>query len=252
MSWHYLPELVGDSLEQGCWGGRPSVPWKKSRTAERCCSDDNGTVCSPCSRSGTTYEHLREIPGVDTWMSSLRVSRVSRSASQESSKEKTTSATSGPIPSGSFARWDRDFACWKTFQVSLLTNTLEPFSGSWPRAGTVFDGIAYQRAPAAPLTRGTGSGLWATPNAADCQGTTGGGQGRNLRTDVRWTTPCADDTGARQKKYSQGGKALSMQAGGQLNPPWVEWLMGWPIGWSALEPLETDKFQQWLEQHGSF
>ena len=39
--------------------------------------------------------------------------------------------------------------------------------------------------------------------------------------------------------------------GGQLNPTWVEWLMGWPLGWTALEPLEMDKFREWLEQHGS-
>ena len=35
---------------------------------------------------------------------------------------------------------------------------------------------------------------------------------------------------------------------GQLNPSWVEWLMGWPIGWTDLKPLETDKYrnvQQW-------
>lgn len=24
---------------------------------------------------------------------------------------------------------------------------------------------------------------------------------------------------------------------GELNPDWVEWLMGWPIGWTAPEPL---------------
>lgn len=47
-----------------------------------------------------------------------------------------------------------------------------------------------------------------------------------------WTTPCADDTGHRTGKYSQGGTALSTQAGGQLNPTWVEWLMGFPLGWT--------------------
>lgn len=26
---------------------------------------------------------------------------------------------------------------------------------------------------------------------------------------------------------------------GALNPDWVEWLMGFPIGWTALEPSET-------------
>lgn len=47
--------------------------------------------------------------------------------------------------------------------------------------------------------------------------------------------------------------------GGTLNPDWVEWLMGWPIGWTDLEPLETAKsplappsrsefyFQDWWE-----
>jgi len=40
--------------------------------------------------------------------------------------------------------------------------------------------------------------------------------------------------------------------GGSLNPPWVEWLMGWPIGWTDLHPLEMDKFQQWLSSHGIF
>lgn len=29
-----------------------------------------------------------------------------------------------------------------------------------------------------------------------------------------------------------------------------EWMMGWPIGWTATEPLETDKFQSWLRWHG--
>jgi hypothetical protein len=38
--------------------------------------------------------------------------------------------------------------------------------------------------------------------------------------------------------------------GGKLNPTWVEWLMGWPLGWTDLKPLEMDKFQKWLEQHG--
>jgi hypothetical protein len=29
--------------------------------------------------------------------------------------------------------------------------------------------------------------------------------------------------------------------GGQLNPTWVEWLMGWPLGWTDLKPLAMDK-----------
>lgn len=35
----------------------------------------------------------------------------------------------------------------------------------------------------------------------------------------------------------------------RLNPAWVEWLMGWPIGHTELKPLETDKFREWQQQH---
>ena len=38
----------------------------------------------------------------------------------------------------------------------------------------------------------------------------------------------------------------------RLNPDWVEWLMGWPIGHTDLKPLATAKYHEWLQQHGSF
>ena len=44
---------------------------------------------------------------------------------------------------------------------------------------------------------------------------------------------------------------LQDQVGGQLNPLWVEWLMGWPAGWTGLKPLEMGKFRQWLRSHGA-
>jgi hypothetical protein len=43
--------------------------------------------------------------------------------------------------------------------------------------------------------------------------------------------------------------AVMASEGGQLNPTWVEWLMGWPLGWTDLKPLETDKFREWQQQH---
>ena len=54
------------------------------------------------------------------------------------------------------------------------------------------------------------------------------------------------------KKNTTIEEARQMGAGngGQLNPMWVEWLMGWPLGWTDLKPLEMDKYHKWLEQHG--
>ena len=37
----------------------------------------------------------------------------------------------------------------------------------------------------------------------------------------------------------QGGADLQSVVGGQLNPTWVEWLMGYPIGWTELNASET-------------
>lgn len=31
-----------------------------------------------------------------------------------------------------------------------------------------------------------------------------------------------------------------------------EWMMGWPLGWSACEPLATGRFPQWQRSHGEF
>ena len=53
--------------------------------------------------------------------------------------------------------------------------------------------------------------LYTTPCAADATGTTGGANRRSLRTEVA----------------------------GQLNPMWVEWLMGFQIGWTDLNASET-------------
>lgn len=38
---------------------------------------------------------------------------------------------------------------------------------------------------------------------------------------------------------------LNSSVDGQLNPDWVEWLMGWPIGWSDLKPISE---LIWLDQ----
>jgi len=81
----------------------------------------------------------------------------------------------------------------------------------------------------------------------------------------RWDTPSRAD--AHSAAYNRTGpyeglgqKHLQAQAferltpldspTGKLNPEWVEWLMGWPMRWTDLAPLETDKFRQWYESHG--
>ena len=39
---------------------------------------------------------------------------------------------------------------------------------------------------------------------------------------------------------------IQPQSGGQLNPTWVEMLMGWPRKWTALEPMNRNEYIAWL------
>jgi hypothetical protein len=54
------------------------------------------------------------------------------------------------------------------------------------------------------------------------------------------------------KKNTTIEEARQMGAGngGQLNPTWVEWLMGWPLGWTAFGASATAKYQEWRQWHG--
>ncbi|RLG44749.1 MAG: hypothetical protein DRN81_03760 [Thermoproteota archaeon] len=37
------------------------------------------------------------------------------------------------------------------------------------------------------------------------------------------------------------------EIGETLNPDWVEWLMGWPTGWSSTELMSKETFGKWLD-----
>lgn len=67
-----------------------------------------------------------------------------------------------------------------------------------------------------------------------------------------WLTPIVSDAnGGRGRASScQGGENLRTAIGGLMNPTWVEWLMGWPLGWTDLRASAMDKFQQWRRSHG--
>jgi DNA (cytosine-5)-methyltransferase 1 len=87
--------------------------------------------------------------------------------------------------------------------------------------------------------------------------------GRTLQSFVaKWPTPRATDfkgatsAEAMSKAAARGFSPNLPEAtaasvgGGKLNPTWVEWLMGWPLGWTDLKPLETDKCHSVPQQLG--
>ena len=170
-----------------------------------------------------------------------------------------------------FAWFDRVSRLWRTWQRCFLTGW-EPFSETWPRAGLVLSGIAYRRAPSAPLISVTGSGLLPTPIANDGEkrGNFDINRSKCLPGELRrgplpemLPTPRASDgdRGGRgdlltvllgyETKHAgtlptpTAGGLLSTSASpasvrsGRMNPRFREWMMGMPIGWTELEQPET-------------
>lgn len=84
--------------------------------------------------------------------------------------------------------------------------------------------------------------LWPTPVAGDAKGRTVPYQqgGTPLSAAVRmWPTPNVTDWKGSSKPGQRRGQLSETVAGGQLNPTWVEWLMGFPLGWTDLKDSET-------------
>ena len=56
-----------------------------------------------------------------------------------------------------------------------------------------------------------------------------------------WPTPTAHNAKetAAPSEYERNTPTLAAQAGGSLNPAWVEWLMGFPVGHTDLNSSET-------------
>jgi hypothetical protein len=64
---------------------------------------------------------------------------------------------------------------------------------------------------------------------------TGNGFGLNLAQAVRfWPTPTTQDASNNgpPSQMRRNTKPLNAEVGGALNPTWVEWLMGFPLGWT--------------------
>jgi len=122
---------------------------------------------------------------------------------------------------------------------------------TWKAKATPRGRLLFQLAPSMPRTDEIASGLWPTPHA-NCHTGAGshGDGGDNIQTVVRmWPTPTTrDHKGANSDKHlakarghhDQLPNAVKMAGhkDGQLNPTWVEWLMGFPTGWTDLKPWE--------------
>ena len=275
MSWLFSQVLVEEYLGDISSDGEQSVQSSGSPTQLAYLHPDKMTEFSRLSRFGMTYKPLTEDRGEELLMSYREDFPVRTSLPQEKEQgSKESEAECGEKWRGWLAKYDPDSCSWRTAQCSLLEDLNECLE-TLPRSGMTRDGLLWELPMLAHHTSETESGLaqksppppiWTTPTAHMSKETNAPSEHQRntptLTAQVNWPTPRARDykgatsQDAMEKAAKRGfgpdlpEKAAAMSGGGQLNPNWVEWLMGWPLGWTDLKQLETDKFQKWQDEHG--
>ena len=283
VSWLYSRALVAEYSADTCSDGAPFAQLSAIPTPLAYCAPDKMTDFSRLSRYGTTFVPLTDDRGravltwyragfhVKTYQAPEREPELPASDRGYGEKWRVLSV-----------RYDRATSSWKTHQC-LLSEVLPMSSVTLPRWGMLRLGELLEHRTWGRRITGNGSGSLAlmkqgiepygknalvavsfgaictinTPTNATAQASKIGILTPIAPLAKMWPTPAARDYRFPNKKtYSErgGGKKgeqLPNAVGGPLNPTWVEWLMGWPLGWTDLKPLETGKYLQWRRLHGA-
>ena len=257
MSWLYSRALVEAYSEAHCSDGAQSARLKSIDTPQAYCALDKMMVFSRLSRFGMTFGLLTEKLGAELLTSCLRDFRVTTSALPvRGPASQGQKAAYGLRWQESFAKYSRVMCTWRTHQ-RLLDGAWMSFLGAWPKQGTMRNGVCWVRMTSVPRIIASEFGYWPTPTVNGNYNRKGASKnsGDGLATAVKmFPTPRAHNAKetASPGDRRRNSPTLSVVAGGRLNPVWVEWLMGWPLGWTGLQPLAKDKYQQWLQQHSDF
>ena len=265
MSYTYLQEQ-GEVSSAGCFSDIPqSVLLNLNLTAEKSYSKDNETASYQSFQSGMMSAPSTEFRGEGKSMSSAEDSRARTFQAQGGGLElKASEADSGQKWPESLAKYDRNSRSWRTAQCLLFEDLTECLA-IFPRWGMMHDGELWELTMSAHLTEENESGFlpdginfFHTPNTTGLDGGSNSRKALKKRQEMMWPSPrtrgLCGGSGHKEMLIQKIGKEEGVKIfnGGTLNPTWVEWLMGWPIGWTDLKPLEMVRFQSWLQQHGEF
>ena len=243
-----LPDLhIESSL---MWRSKPSqLPtWLRRWKRDSWFRHLSGRILKPCQHtaleSALTY--------------SLAVIPVSPSAQQGFAEAQTTPDISGPIYGDTLNQLDLFDASLKTSRAISASDS-EKSSKTWKALVTQRRGEYSARLKSARRTSEKGSISWPTPTTQDSDKAT-----KKMRSyhqnsltaaaHTTWPTPSARDyKGGYQGGRIRNGKISrdtldvavqhsdnQRQSAGQLNPTWVEWLMGLPLGWTDLGSWGTE------------
>lgn len=230
MSWRYSRALVAAFSLANCSDGKQCAQLKSMSSVRTASCRDKMKDTLSHSQSGMTSGHSTGAPGEEllTWFLAASPAPTFPRPGKKPAL-KASSAACGVQWQESLAKYSRDTRSWKTRQLSLIEDS-ERCSVTWPNWGFLHDGECWDQTMLAPPTPGKDAGSWPTP----CHGSS------------HWGGTFQEVGGSQNKlRGTPIGKMY-------VNPDFWESLMGWPIGWTATEPLAMAKTQEWLRKHSEF
>ena len=242
VSWHFLQGQEAVSWEGSCLDGAPSALLSLIPTVDESYCNAKPTYTYRGFQSGTMCEPSTADRGADT-STSLAADFPARTYRPQDAAPDSTEPNQdyGKSLHASSGKCSPRTSSSKTPRCYALEDLCES-SKILPPAGITRAGMCWALPTSAPRTRASACGSWPTPTT------------RRVINDHA----LASQEWGRKRNW-QGvlglpGLMTSQNgiSGKVLNPQFVEALMGWPLGWTALEPLATDRFQQWLQWHGKF
>lgn len=242
------------------------------------CTVDSGSMFNQSDSAGAA---LRPILGAmarhNLWPTPTVTGNNNRpGASKKSGTGLATAARTWPTPTASEATRGRSTTTGgrspgRTTSLTGQVNMWPTPTASLgdPRRGAPSKKTAEKRYRQGKRNLDDAVALWPTPTAQDAEQAGGraciekGNRGPSLSYAAQmFPTPAARDYRSPNAKSfeewggQQQGEQLPNFVGGLLNPTWVEWLQGWPLGWTAAAgPTEsgawgTARYPEWLQQHG--
>lgn len=183
---------------------------------------------------GAMPEPSQADASVDAWISLLAASRASRTPTPASASPKKTPAISGQRSAAASSSPAHGLSSSKTsmeWSRRVVLNEFGETFSAWVQrlrqdSSGRMNAVRHMSVHGSLSLPSSNSGSWptpATPATRDYKGVDrteiDRGNARPLNEVVaHWKTPVTDDTGMRTTKYSQGGTALSMQAGSWATP----------------------------------
>ena len=263
----YLAALAEGYLATSCLDTNPSAPLKSNPIASKSYTQGSKTV----SFRGFPYLQMSkssmENLGGELLMSSQGGSHAKTLVQPEKGLEsKDQNQDYGRKCGGSLARLCQFTFLWRTHQCSLFEEGTE-FLLTWPQWAMWDEAECWEqttpygiRELRQRIMKGRESGLsekiptptvFGNYNRKGASKTSGDGFATYIK---RYPTPTShmSKEGNFPSEINRQTPTMGAVLGGPPNPEFIEWLMGWPIGWTDLKPLEMDRFRQWRNSHGRF